>query len=319
MRTSACWHCPAVGVSCRRAHAKRRGRRELGSLLTWRMSGAQRGGHRVLIYSQMVKLLGILKYYCETRQYKHMVLSGETSHEDRMGMMQKWNAPASEYFIFMLSTRAGGQGINLQTADTVIIYDSDWNPMMDEQAKARVHRLGQKKQTLVLRLVTPHTVEEKVTKRAQARLQNEDLAIEAGKFNQRTDVAESHELLKQKLAQELQDQMERVKEQAHTDEQINELIARTPEEIDLFNAMDEEERAAQEKGGERPLPRLMVRGAGVKKGSPGWGGRPSTGGRRVAGGVGSSGRGQGCRGVRACAGRVLARVLRASPVCRFTV
>jgi ATP-dependent helicase STH1/SNF2 len=84
----------------------------------------------------------------------------------------------------MLSTRAGGQGINLQTADTVIIYDSDWNPMMDEQAKARVHRLGQTKQTLVLRLVTPNTVEEKVNNRAKARLQNEDLAIEAGKFNQ---------------------------------------------------------------------------------------------------------------------------------------
>ena len=222
----------------------------------------QRGGHRVLIYSQMVKLLHILQSYCHFRQYQHMILSGETASEDRIAMMQRWNAPDSKYFIFMLSTRAGGQGINLQTADTVIIYDSDWNPMMDEQAKARVHRLGQTKQTLVLRLVTPNTVEEKVTKRAAARLQNEDLAIEAGKFNQRTEVAESHELLKQKLAQEFQEKMEAVREQAHTDEQINELIARTPEEIELFNKIDEDERKTLEmsvrKGSSPPLARLMT-------------------------------------------------------------
>jgi len=110
--------------------------------------------------------------------------AGASTHGILTIQGNRWNAPDSQYFIFMLSTRAGGQGINLQTADTVIIYDSDWNPMMDEQAKARVHRLGQTKQTLVLRLVTPNTVEEKVNKRAKARLEAEDLAIEAGKFNQ---------------------------------------------------------------------------------------------------------------------------------------
>ncbi|EKX46028.1 hypothetical protein GUITHDRAFT_48360, partial [Guillardia theta CCMP2712] len=198
----------------------------------------QAADHRVLIYSQMVKLLHILQGYCEMKRYKHLVLSGESSSEDRINMMKLWNAEDSEYFIFMLSTRAGGQGINLQTADTVIIYDSDWNPMMDEQAKARVHRLGQTKQCLVLRLITPNTVEEKVNKRAQTRLANEDLAIETGRFNLRTDVEDTHELLKQKLAKEFESKMEQAKEQVHTDEEVNELIARSQEEIDLFNEMD---------------------------------------------------------------------------------
>ena len=111
--------------------------------------------------------------------------------------------------------------------------------MMDEQAKARVHRIGQTKQCLVLRLVTPNTVEEKVTRRAEARLRNEDLAIETGKFNLRTDVEDTHELLKQKLAAEFEDKMAQAKEQAHTLEQINVLIARSDEEIEIFNKMDQ--------------------------------------------------------------------------------
>lgn len=70
-------------------------------------------------------------------------------------MIDEFNVPNSDIFVFLLSTRAGGQGVNLQTADTVIIFDSDWNPMMDEQAKARINRIGQKKQTLVS--CSPHT------------------------------------------------------------------------------------------------------------------------------------------------------------------
>ena len=90
-------------------------------------------GHRVLIYSQMVQLLEILAEYIEEQGYKYNKLVGATSSEVRAKMIEDFNRPDSDTFLFILSTRAGGQGVNLQTADTVIIFDSDWNPMMDEQ------------------------------------------------------------------------------------------------------------------------------------------------------------------------------------------
>jgi SNF2 family DNA or RNA helicase len=83
-------------------------------------------GHRVLIFSQMTQLLTILEDYMTFRGYKYLRLDGTTKADDRAALLQKFNAPDSEYFVFMLSTRAGGLGLNLQTADTVIIYDSDW-------------------------------------------------------------------------------------------------------------------------------------------------------------------------------------------------
>lgn len=219
-------------------------------------------GHRVLIYSQMVKLLIVLGRYCSLKQYKFLTLTGESSSANRIEMMQQWNAENSDYFIFMLSTRAGGQGINLQTADTVIIYDQDWNPMMDEQAKARVHRIGQTKQCLVLRLVTPNTVEETVRQRADERLRNEDLAIESGRFNLRTGVSEANELLKEKLKEDFGEKLGE-RQQAHNDDEVNELIARTDEEIDWFNRIDADQAAidqAQIESGQiqAPLSRLMT-------------------------------------------------------------
>jgi SNF2 family DNA or RNA helicase len=90
-------------------------------------------GHRVLIYSQMVQLLEILAEYIEEQGYKYNKLVGATSSDVRAKMIEDFNRPDSDTFLFILSTRAGGQGVNLQTADTVIIFDSDWNPMMDEQ------------------------------------------------------------------------------------------------------------------------------------------------------------------------------------------
>ena len=78
-------------------------------------------------------------------------LDGQTPHEDRDRQIQEYNAEGSEKFIFMLSTRAGGLGINLYTADIVVLYDSDWNPQMDLQAMDRAHRIGQKKQVKVFR------------------------------------------------------------------------------------------------------------------------------------------------------------------------
>ena len=97
--------------------------------------------------------------------------------------MDLFNAPNSPYDIFMLSTRAGGLGLNLVTADTVIIFDSDWNPMMDLQAQDRAHRIGQKKIVSVFRLVTNSPVEEKILSRATEKLNMSEIIVEAGKFD----------------------------------------------------------------------------------------------------------------------------------------
>ena len=91
-------------------------------------------GSRVLIFSQMTRQLDILEDYCMWRGYQYCRLDGQTAHEDRQAQIDDYNSPDTDKFIFMLSTRAGGLGINLATADIVILYDSDWNPQVDLQA-----------------------------------------------------------------------------------------------------------------------------------------------------------------------------------------
>ncbi len=98
-------------------------------------------GSRVLIFSQMTRMLDILEDYCIWRNFEYCRLDGQTSHEDRQASIDAYNSPDSTKFLFMLSTRAGGLGINLATADIVILYDSDWNPQVDLQATDRAHRI----------------------------------------------------------------------------------------------------------------------------------------------------------------------------------
>lgn len=124
-------------------------------------------GHRVLLFTQMTRILDILEDYLVMRRYPYCRIDGNTAHEDREEFIDKFNAPESDKFLFLLSTRAGGLGINLQTADVVILFDSDWNPQADLQAQDRAHRIGQKKPVQVFRLVTEHTIEEKIVERAQ--------------------------------------------------------------------------------------------------------------------------------------------------------
>lgn len=142
----------------------------------------QEQGSRVLIFSQMTRMLDILEDYCFWKQYKYCRLDGNTSHEDRQRQINEYNEPDSEKFIFMLSTRAGGLGINLATADVVILYDSDWNPQMDLQAMDRAHRIGQLKQVKVFRLITDNTVEEKIVERAEVKLRLDKLVIQQGRL-----------------------------------------------------------------------------------------------------------------------------------------
>lgn len=113
-------------------------------------------GSRVLVFSQMTRVLDILEDFCHYRDYDYCRIDGSTSSEDRDAQMREFNAEGSSKFIFLLSTRAGGLGINLQTADIVILFDSDWNPQMDLQAQDRAHRIGQKKPVHVYRSGPPH-------------------------------------------------------------------------------------------------------------------------------------------------------------------
>jgi len=135
-------------------------------------------GSRVLIFSQMTRVLDILEDYCTITGYKYCRIDGSTSGEDRQIGMDEFNKENSDKFLFLLTTRAGGLGINLQTADIVIIYDSDWNPQMDLQAMDRAHRIGQKKPVFVYRLVTKDSVEERILERAELKLRLDAMVIQ---------------------------------------------------------------------------------------------------------------------------------------------
>uniref|UniRef100_A0A4W3JUQ5 Chromodomain helicase DNA binding protein 1 n=1 Tax=Callorhinchus milii TaxID=7868 RepID=A0A4W3JUQ5_CALMI len=135
-------------------------------------------GHRVLIFSQMVRMLDILAEYLKCRQFCFQRLDGSIKGELRKQALDHFNAEGSEDFCFLLSTRAGGLGINLASADTVVIFDSDWNPQNDLQAQARAHRIGQKKQVNIYRLVTKGTVEEEIIERAKKKMVLDHLVIQ---------------------------------------------------------------------------------------------------------------------------------------------
>jgi chromodomain-helicase-DNA-binding protein 1 len=143
-------------------------------------------GHRVLIFSQMVRLLDILSDYMVARGYVHQRLDGTVPSDVRKKSIEHFNAPGSPDFAFLLSTRAGGLGINLETADTVIIFDSDYNPQNDLQAMARAHRIGQTRHVNIYRFITKGTIEEDILDRAKRKM-----ILEFAIINQ-TDTSGSH-------------------------------------------------------------------------------------------------------------------------------
>lgn len=134
-------------------------------------------GFKVLIFSQMTRLLNILDDYLRFRGFKYCRIDGQTSASDREERIDMFQNPESDRQIFILSTRAGGLGINLHSANIVIIFDSDWNPQVDLQAIDRAHRIGQKKQVIVYRFVTEGTVEEKIVERAARKLKVDHLIM----------------------------------------------------------------------------------------------------------------------------------------------
>ena len=187
-------------------------------------------GDRVLIFSQMTRMLDVLEDYLRFKGYLYCRIDGSTKGMERQDRMDVFNAPDSDKFVFILSTRAGGLGINLQTANTVILYDSDWNPQMDLQAQDRAHRIGQKKDVTVFRFITEGTVEEKIVERAEKKLYLDAVVVQQGRLQESN----------QKLSK--QDLMAMVKFGAEAIFK-NKGIAITDEDIDLILEKGEKKTA----------------------------------------------------------------------------
>uniref|UniRef100_A0A8C5P8Q5 SWI/SNF related BAF chromatin remodeling complex subunit ATPase 4 n=1 Tax=Leptobrachium leishanense TaxID=445787 RepID=A0A8C5P8Q5_9ANUR len=209
--------------------------------------------HKVLLFCQMTTLMTIMEDYFGYRGFKYLRLDGTTKAEDRGMLLKTFNEPSSEYFIFLLSTRAGGLGLNLQSADTVIIFDSDWNPHQDLQAQDRAHRIGQQNEVRVLRLCTVNSVEEKILAAAKYKLNVDQKVIQAGMFDQKSSSHERKAFLQAILEHEEQDEEE---DEVPDDETVNQMIARHEEEFDLFMRMDLDRRREEARNPKRK-PRLM--------------------------------------------------------------
>ncbi|KAJ5098913.1 Chromodomain helicase hrp3 [Penicillium argentinense] len=189
----------------------------------------QKDGHRVLIFCQMVGMLNILSEYMDYRGYKHQRLDGTIPSAARRLAIEHYNAPESTDFAFLLSTRAGGLGINLMTADTVVLFDSDWNPQADLQAMARAHRIGQTKPVSVYRLVSKDTIEEEVIERARNKLLLEFITIQRG--------------VTDKEASEMQNKMSRVIGEPNSTEDISRILKRRGQK--MFEQTDNQKKLEQ--------------------------------------------------------------------------
>ena len=200
--------------------------------------------HRVLLFCQMTSLMTIMEDYFAYKNFSYLRLDGQTKSEERGDLLAKFSKNNSDYFIFLLSTRAGGLGLNLQTADTVIIFDSDWNPHQDLQAQDRAHRIGQTNEVRVLRLMTVNSVEEKILAAARYKLNVDEKVIQAGMFNNKSTGNERQQFLQQILLQESEEGDEE-EDEVPDDEVINQMIARSEEEFNLFHRMDRERRHAE--------------------------------------------------------------------------
>ena len=217
----------------------------------------KRTGHRVLMFFQMTQVMDIMEDYLRFKGLQYLRLDGSTKADERSELLKLFNAPDSPYFAFLLSTRAGGLGLNLQTADTVIIYDTDWNPHQDLQAQDRAHRIGQTKEVRILRLITEDSVEELILSRAHAKLEIDGKVIQAGKFDNKSTSEEQEAFLRSLLEAEEARRNNKEEDEDIDDEELNEILARTEEEAELFNKMDDERNAVSQYGKGKPSDRLI--------------------------------------------------------------
>ncbi|KAG9413917.1 hypothetical protein AC1031_013122 [Aphanomyces cochlioides] len=165
-------------------------------------------GHKVLIFSQMTRVLDILEDFMLLRRYQYCRLDGSTHFNERQRSMDAFNDPNGGLQIFLLSTRAGGLGINLTGADTVILYDSDWNPHQDNQAQDRCHRIGQTKDVVVYRLITENSFENRMLQRANAKRTLERVVLSRGEFSSASGGSRQANLTMEELESLLQDDIQ---------------------------------------------------------------------------------------------------------------
>ncbi|KAF0907372.1 hypothetical protein E2562_015866 [Oryza meyeriana var. granulata] len=205
--------------------------------------------HRVLIFSQMVRMLDILSEYLSLRGFQFQRLDGSTRADLRHQAMEHFNAPGSDDFCFLLSTRAGGLGINLATADTVIIFDSDWNPQNDLQAMSRAHRIGQQETVNIYRFVTCKSVEEDILERAKKKMVLDHLVIQKLNAEGRLEKKESKKggsmFDKNELSAILRFGAEELFKEDKTDEETKKKL----ESMDIDEILERAEKV-ETKGGE---------------------------------------------------------------------
>ena len=207
------------------------------------------------MFFQMTQIMNIMEDFLLFRGYKYLRLDGSTKADDRTSLLQNFNADP-DLFVFILSTRAGGLGLNLQVADTVIIYDSDWNPHQDLQAQDRAHRIGQTKEVRILRLITEKSIEENILARAQEKLDLDGKVIQAGRFDNKS-TNEEREMLLRALFESREEGNESDEEEEMDDDELNEILARNDDELKLFKQIDKERDREAPYGKGKKLPRLI--------------------------------------------------------------
>ncbi|EPS73256.1 hypothetical protein M569_01495, partial [Genlisea aurea] len=173
--------------------------------------------HKVLIFSQWTKILDIMDYYFSEKGFQVCRIDGLVKLAERKRQIEEFNDVNNDYRIFLLSTRAGGLGINLTAADTCILYDSDWNPQMDLQAMDRCHRIGQTKPVHVYRLATAQSIEGRILKRAFGKLKLEHVVIGKGQFKQERTATADDGMSEEELLSLLRDEEDSEDKRIQTD------------------------------------------------------------------------------------------------------
>ncbi|XP_034175461.1 lymphoid-specific helicase isoform X1 [Osmia lignaria lignaria] len=182
-------------------------------------------GHKVLLFSTMVVMLDLIEDYLSLRNYKFVRLDGNVSLEKRQENIQKFNTDP-EVFVFLITTRAGGVGLNLVGADTVVIYDSDWNPQMDIQAMARCHRIGQTKPVVIYKLCSKGTIDEAIIHRAGAKRFLEKMVI--SKKSGTVNINSKETLMElQRLLESKEIEVDESRNEVFAEEELNKLLDRS--------------------------------------------------------------------------------------------
>ncbi|KAI5184932.1 ATP-dependent helicase STH1/SNF2 [Nematocida homosporus] len=193
-------------------------------------------GHKVLVFFQMTQVMTIMEDMLVMEGVKYLRLDGAVKAEERAELIAQFSDTTAQHSVFLLSTRAGGLGLNLQAADTVIIFDSDWNPHADQQAQDRAHRIGQTQEVRIFRLVTADSIEEYILQKATHKLHVDEKIIQAGRFDNRTTHEEREALLRNIFEGEGGEGDDSLA--VTSDADLNRVLARTPAELAALQEMD---------------------------------------------------------------------------------